>query len=239
MTGPFDKPPVLDVAGLSVLIAIPVNRDFPWQTTQSLMQTVIALTKRGVTFDVQFLTNGSQIDHVRSSLSHQFMKSKHNRLFWIDSDMSWAPEAFLRILALSTKMPIVGASYPAKSGPGCQFLIDMEGQELEANPWGCFSILGMGIGFTCVAREVMEKITAASPVARSKYLNHSEEAIAWTFKCGLDDDNVFRSEDMHFFKKCRDLGYQVWVDPSVELGHVGGKEWRGRLIDALTQKGAK
>ncbi len=32
-----------------------------------------------------------------------------------------------------------------------------------------------------------------------------------------------KSEDMHFSKLARDIGYEIWVDTSLEVGHV--KEW--------------
>ncbi len=56
------------------------------------------------------------------------------------------------------------------------------------------------------------------------------------FRTGIDADGEYRSEDMHFFKACRKLGYEVCIDPNIELGHVGGKEYRGKLMDALGKK---
>ncbi len=221
----------LDITGLRIFIACPVNRDFPWQTTRSFIETAQMLTARNVPHQFQFLTQGSQIDFDRSELAHQFLKSDYNRLFWIDSDMSWAPEDFLKIMALSTVMPIVGASYPAKKGPQTQFLVEVPRLELKANEWGCLTVYGMGLGFTCVKREVVEKLARRSPV-----FSRNDEFMRMIFRTGIDQDGLYRSEDMHFFKSCREQGYEIHVDPNIELGHVGGKEYRGKLLDALTKK---
>ena len=45
-----------------------------------------------------------------------------------------------------------------------------------------------------------------------------------------------RTEDIAFFDDLRDEGFTIWCDPSIELGHVGEKEWRGRFADALKTK---
>ncbi len=219
----------LSISGLSVMIAIPVNRDFPWQTNMALVQTVCALKDRNIPFDYQLVAGGSLIDKARSELAHKFLKSEMNRLFWIDSDIAWKPEAFLRVLALTSKMPIVGAAYCAKRGPNTEFMLSIDGNRLEANEWGCLQIGGMGLGFTCVAREVIEQLAEGAKRVR----NDMGERVAMIFRTGVEGD-AYVGEDMNFFRDAAKLGYDCNVDPQIELGHVGGNEYRGRLRDALT-----
>src|ERR1041384_922734 len=102
----------LDIGDTKCFIGMPCNRDAPWQTLLSLVETVSALGWAHIHHSFQILTQGSQIDRDRSELAKEFLKSDCDRLFWIDSDMSFSADAFRRILALSTVMPIVGASYP-------------------------------------------------------------------------------------------------------------------------------
>ena len=166
-------------------------------------------------------------------LAHYFLKSDCNKLFWIDSDMNWLAESFFRLLALSTKMPIVGATYPAKRGPGAEFQLDLVSDRVEANEYGCLPVKGLGLGFTVVDRSVIETLAA-----KSRKFMEDGEAVAAIFRTGLGDDDILRSEDMHFFKDCRDNGYPVMVDPKIELGHVGSKVWKGKLIDALVKQDA-
>lgn len=226
---------VLSVEGVKPYIGIPVNRDFPWQTTLSLVEMADALARRDLYYDFQLLTQGSQIDRDRSELAKLFLESDCDRLFWIDSDMRFTPDMFLRILALSTVMPIVGASYPAKKHGTTEFLVAMDGIELEANEYGCVEVHGYGLGFCCIQREVMERCAAASP----EFLDNGKP-LKMIFRTGIDfDDGVYRSEDMHFFKLCRSLGYKVMLDPMVELTHVGCGEFKGKLIDALRPMNGK
>jgi GT2 family glycosyltransferase len=36
-------------------------------------------------------------------------------------------------------------------------------------------------------------------------------------------------EDYLFCDRARELGFEVWVDPSIELGHMGVQEYKGNF----------
>jgi hypothetical protein len=42
-----------------------------------------------------------------------------------------------------------------------------------------------------------------------------------------------QGEDMAFFADLRELGYDVWLDPTIQLGHVGNYVYRGDPVAAL------
>lgn len=48
-----------------------------------------------------------------------------------------------------------------------------------------------------------------------------------------DDGDAEIGEDMNFFQDCVDAGFPVWCDPTVRLGHEGGKVYCGALSDVL------
>ncbi len=218
----------LSLKDVSVCLAIPVNRDFPWQTTRALMKTEGILVAHGVRHTTQFLTNGSNIDKVRSSLIHECMKTGMSHIFMLDSDMSWEPEDFVRLLGIGSKLAVVGATYPAKRGPGIEFLMDLEPGDLRANEFGCLPVNGMGLGFTVCQREVFEVLAKTAPIV------HDDDGsdIPMIFRCETSE-GVYRSEDMVFFRDCRKAGFDCWVDPTIFMGHVGGYEYRGALKEAL------
>lgn len=223
----------IDIKGdLGVYIGIPVNRDFPWQTTKSLIDTVARLESERLRYTVQFIAGGSQIDHVRSFLANRFLETDHNRLFWIDSDMEWSPDQFMRLLALSMVHPIVGCTYSAKRDEEPKFQVDFD-SPLVPDRVGCIEMKGFGLGFTVCHREVIEKLAEMSP----KCTMDGKDYFPMTFRTGIGDDGVYRSEDMHFFHDCRNLGYKVMLDPMTDLGHVGCKVYRGRFFGAMKKVG--
>lgn len=217
-----------DLKNASVMIAIPVNRDLPWQTARSLMETCIRFANTGLNFDVQFVVGSSIIECARSKVADVFLKGKCQHLFMIDSDQTWTPDAAIRMLALSTKMDVVCGAYPAKHDPPT-FLLNPEDCEVETNEWGCLPLKGLGLGFTIVQRHVMEELADRAPKLT---FPDSDDSIAHIFRCDIVD-GAFRGEDMAFFADVRALGYTVWVDPTIEIGHVGAKEYRGKLTDAI------
>ncbi|HET7100404.1 MAG TPA: hypothetical protein VFJ52_04570, partial [Terriglobia bacterium] len=86
-------------------------------------------------------------------------------------------------------------------------------------------------GFTVVDRAVIAAMACTSP-----QVPLDGEGVAMIFRNGVNHEGVYVGEDMNFFRDARTRGFPVWCDPSIELGHVGRKEWRGRLRDALQRK---
>src|SRR5262245_59905496 len=106
------------LAGISVMLAMPTHRDFPAGTVAGLLDTQYACLKSGIDFGGEFGKGSSLVHHARSKIAWTFLQeTRWNRLFWIDSDMAWKADAFLRILALSTVKDVVGAVYPYKREP--------------------------------------------------------------------------------------------------------------------------
>ena len=216
------------MAGISVMLAIPVNRDLPWQTTQSLVETTIALHNRGIEFDVQFVVGSSIVEVARTKSASVFLKSNKTRLFMIDSDQAWKAADFMRLLALSTKMPVVVGAYPAKKDPPT-FMLSPEDEAATTNEYGCLPIKGIGLGFTVVRRDIIEALSERAPKV---VLPDSPDPIPHIFRCDIVD-GVFRGEDMAFFADVRSLGHTVHLDPAVSVGHVGAKNYTADVRDAM------
>lgn len=236
MSDPFAVPPKsLDIEGLSVMIAIPTHRDIHPRTVASLTQTQAALTERGVRFSIEIDHGGSVVHHGRTKMAHRFLKGDHNRLFWIDSDMDWEPKDFIRVLALSTVMDMVAGAYRAKQEPPL-FMVNLDkGQTLEANEWGCLPFKGLGLGFCCIQRDVIEAVAEVSPRKRFHNVEGSVRHVFSYDEDYIDDDEPAQGEDMGFFAKAARLGYQLWVDPTLRLGHIGPHVFSGCLRDMLEQ----
>jgi len=233
MSNPWAAPKrQFDLAGISVFLAMPSHRDLPGQTVISLLQTKTLLAEHGIPIHIELALGGSLVHHARSRLTWKFLKSKHNRLFWVDSDITWNPKDFTRLLALSTVMDIVAGAYPAKSEP-VQFLGRAFGT-IEANEHGCLPVGGIGIGFCCMTRQVLEDVSKTAP--KKRFHQEPEGPIPHTFcipRDDVDDGLGAEGEDMAFFARAKALGHQLWVDPSVELGHIGPKVYSGQLLAQL------
>ena len=229
-------PVQISMAGISVMLAMPCHRDLPVETVRSLMETQALFQAKGVGLDIQFQVGSSLVVAARSKIANEFLKSANTRLFWVDSDIKWNASDFWKLTALSAKMDVVGALYPAKRDP-LLFFVDVDDKgSVASNEYGCLPLRGYGLGFTCVHRTVIEELAEKAPKLR---FPDSPEPIPHIFR--TDELNgLFRGEDMAFFADIRATGRQVWADPTITLGHVGAKTYSGALMDhlALVTEGA-
>jgi hypothetical protein len=221
----------LSMAGIRVMLAMPTHRDIPVMTVRSLLETQDVLTQRGIPCDVEMQCGGSLVHHARTKAAWHFLQSDCTHLFWVDSDISWQAKDFLRLLAIGNQLECVSAAYPCRADP-LRFFIAHSETEFEANEYGCIPVRGLGLGFTVVQRVVVEQIAAKSP--KLIYPDIDEGPVPRIFRCDERDGHA-RGEDIAFFDDVHDLGYQVWLDPSIELGHIGAKEYRARFSDHLVK----
>lgn len=219
--------PLRDV---SVAIGMPVGKPIPYQTVSSIYATAFALGQMGVKCDLLMQICGL-VTVARDCVLDEFLKSGADKLFWIDSDMAWEPKEFLRLLALSTKHDVVAAAYPHRGGDGNLFQVNVDGMSgHKANKYGLSDVNGLGLGFCIVDRKPCELLAAKAPRVTDGW---SRREMAEVFRVDRNAAGYRRTEDIAFFDDLRELGFTVWCDPSIELGHVGEKEWRGRLSDAV------
>lgn len=214
-----------------VMIGMPIGSgSLPWPTAASLIGTVRVCDKEGVPVKVEAPMGCSVVQWARSVVVEAFLKSDCTHLFWVDSDIVWTPDDFFRLLGFGATLDVVGAAYPIKAEPG-GFIIKLFGEpgQRHVNGLGCVKILGMGIGFTLMKRAVVEKVAATKERVRDA-VNGAEYADVFR----VDRANGGpRGEDLAFFADARKLGFDVWLDPSIQLGHVGSKVYRGDVLAAL------
>lgn len=226
MSNPFKREATVALNDLSVFIGMPVHRDIPPKTTVCLVETVKHCARLSIPCVLGMVSAGNVVNG-RDEVLSMFLKSDCNRLFWIDSDMTWTINQFVRLLALSKLTPVVGATYPAKIDPRPTFFVKFASS--EKNELGLIEVEGLGLGFTIVRREVMEKLAEGKPQVMDEV---SGSVVSSVFRWDVIDGKR-RGEDMAFFSDLRELGYKVMLDPLTDLGHIGNKEYTGTIRDAL------
>ena len=82
------------------------------------------------------------------------------------------------------------------------------------------------------------KILLSDETVCAKIFRTDEIATETAKRLGADAEE--RGEDAIFFSDVRALGYKVWIDPSIKLGHVGPKIYEGSVeASMLAEKEAK
>jgi hypothetical protein len=224
----------INLDGLSVMLGMPAGRDLHPLTVKSLLGTTRLLQTMGIPYEPAMVAGCSVVQWARDEIADLFKKSSCSRLFWLDSDMVWEPEDFVRMLALSQIYDVVCATYPAKIDSQTTFYVNRDKDaKLERNEHGLIEIWGVGLGFTVVSRSVMEALYVDSPLVYDEAAGRELSAV-FRVQPKLNGDRLVRAgEDMAFFADIRDAGFKVWLDPQVDLGHIGVKKYTGSVRDAL------
>ena len=216
----------VDIRGVKVMLGMPLKDNMPKQTAFSLAKTMYECGSIGL--DARYsIGSASNNDRARDLVVDGFLESDSDKLFWLDSDMVWEPQDFFNILAFSTLVDVVLASYPAKTEGPSPFFVDME-NPTRSNELGLLKIKGAGLGFCCVDRKVVQEVADMSPTVFDGSIGRKRKKI---FRHDIKDGSD-RTEDFAFFADIMECGYDIWLAPEIELGHIGSREWRAKFADA-------
>lgn len=215
----------------------------------SLLQSFATISSEAI-FDLQFVGYDSLISRARSTLVANFLDSKHSHLMFIDADIGFAPDQFLRLI--KAEKEFAAAFYPVKfydwgqmlSRAGREPLNESalhyvgtlcEGEELKKEN-GFATAKYAGAGFQLIARSVFEKLATAYPELKYKRihvpnLGPSENRYAF-FDCMIDKESGdYLSEDYAFCKRWRDIDGKIWLDLNSKLTHVGSHDFSGSVAN--------
>ena len=211
---------------MSILISLPcygglVNE----KTTTSLFNLGKLLVRNQIEHGIMTVANESLITHGRSRIANFFVNNtEFEYLCCLDADVAFSPEDMLKLY--SYQKPIVSASYPMKTLPlrHCYELYNPV--KLCGN---LVKIGGIGMGFVLIHRSVFEKLN--KHYSELKYfpgLNNSNYPItegeyhnSYHYFAEMNKEGKYLGEDMSFFHRVSDIGYDVWMDTSIELQHIG------------------
>jgi hypothetical protein len=170
----------------------------------------------------------SVVSQARNVIADIFLKdTKAEYLFWIDSDIEWQTRDFIRIAGIG--LDIVGAVYPVKGDPP-RFML--EATSLVRDNDGLITVLGMGLGFTCVSRKVLITLARKAPTVQSGSPNGEVRSVKRIFHGAKD-----MGEDKNFFRDAINAEFEVKMCPDVILGHIGTKVYYGSFEEVLKHEG--
>ncbi len=226
----------LSLKGVRVSISMPTHRDIPPLTVASMMETGNALIKQKVPYGLDMQMNNSLVHLARSKSAHNFLKDDWTHFFCVDSDITWDCNDFLKLCMLATHpdIDVCAVTYPYKRDP-LEFHLNVEdGDDLiKSNEYGLIPANSAGLGFTIVKRKVIEAL--AEKAQRINFKEDDYKNVAAIFRSDIKDGEP-RGEDIAFFDDIRELGFKVWVDPTITLGHIGFKEYKGALSHYLEKQ---
>jgi len=202
-----------------VVFAIPCyDGKVPVEVMQSLINTLDECKRRGIRVAYVYERGNALIDACRNRLAHKFLQQEgYQKLVFIDADITWTWESMERLLVWASMYPVVSGVYCTKQNPPKFFVnpVYTECGKVVVNEYGLVRHAGLGLGFTCIDRTVFERLSKSTP----KYLDRGETYTQY-FACGIVDGRYY-GEDIWFFRKWQENGGECWLDPEIELKHIG------------------
>ena len=162
---------------------------------------------------------GASVEHGRSIMIDKFLETDCDYLFTLDADILFLEQKDVLDALISQNKPIVGGIYVYKRKPCLPVYRPLDLQktwEVEkvfpdnykfVIPKACFEVQWMGNGCKMIKREVVEAVKKIIKVPNLPMIYKDE----------------YISEDWAMDQRARELGYSVWADPSIKLGHEGKK----------------
>lgn len=189
---------------MKLLLAIPTMDFVPVQFLQSLTALERKLKDDGIWFE-ECIISGTLVYMARDKLAGKAINEGFSHVLWLDSDMVFGPN-LLEDLQMCRKQ-FVSCCYNGRR-PGYQSCIfksiDLNNVErFEEYPREPFEIEGCGFGAVLMETDIIRAIYTAYP-----------KETPFTPLPSL-------GEDIAFCFRARSLGYKLYAEPNVQLGHVG------------------
>lgn len=198
--------------------------------------TVLSLTKlveNGWRFSVH--QGDALISRVRSVAVSQWYKQTAGDVFlMVDDDIVFDIDDAEKVVALAReKRSIASAAYPVRDGSHLASASLVDGEEIAFGPGQPpKEIRWAGTGFIAVHRDVVEALIKTLPLTMVT-TPWSFWPMFMPFVYGDGVEANYLSEDWAMCERARKLGFRVWLDPSIELKHIGSFEYRVRNMQSV------
>ena len=221
-----------DLAGRSLFIALPAY-DFKvsLKLAISLAQFAQQAQQHGVSIQIGSICGCSVVSRARNLLAQDMLDSECTDLMFIDSDINFEAADIFRLMAW-TSDPSKGivAGVPRTRSTTKTYIGTLdydENGELTMNGMGLVRAKRVATAFMMVRRDVFEKLNDSHPEWRY-YDERSERTVPCIFDF-MKTDEGYIGEDYLFCDRAREEGFEVWVDPTIKLGHMGVQEYEGEF----------
>lgn len=190
---------------------------------KSLLATTNELSKQGITWawsseyasmvsDAREITlNGDNQNDIKEQRPFKGSVT-YDKLFWIDSDIMWTPDNFLKLY--ESDEDIISGAYLLASGEVTVYkkiLLPAYTYDEIKPMTEVMEVEGAGFGFMCVKQGIFESLTRPWFQSAMGTWVDPDTKEEFTFP--------ILGEDLSWCKRVGDLGYKIMFDPTVRVTH--------------------
>ena len=188
---------------MRLLIAIPVYDYMHFQFVECLTRLLRRLDADGIDYEVAY-QGGTLVYVGRDKLAKRAINQGFTHMLWLDADITFSDEILDALLFCGK--PFVSGIYHGRREPHASCIFKQIFPEIDRwqrcdYPASAFKIAGCGFGCVLISTEIIKAVfdkngTAFFPMREL-------------------------GEDLAFCKRVADCGYEIWAEPSIQLGHIG------------------
>ena len=186
---------------MKLLIAIPSHDYMHMDFVKSLLGLCRKLQEEGIEHDVR-IHGGTLVYHGRDALANAAIDGNYTDVLWLDADMVFE-DSILEDLQFSGKEFVSGIAHGRRAPHvSCLFTEIFPGiKRFTKYPSDTFKVAGCGFGCVLMKTKILKDV-------RDKHGT-----------CFFPTREL--GEDLAFCKRATELGYSIYAEPTVRLGHIG------------------
>lgn len=200
----------------------------------SLASFCVKAQEHGVQIQISNISGCSVVSRVRNLIAQDFIKSDCTELMFIDADINFNADDIFRLMAWASdpKKGIVGG-VPTARKKGKVYISTLDQDEdggIYMNSMGLVKAKRLATAFMLIRREVFEQMQEKHPELRymdDRVENPNPDKLCYSFFDFKSTPEGYIGEDYVFCDRARELGFEIWVDPTIKLGHMGVTEFEG------------
>ncbi len=200
---------------MKIFIGIPsYDPKLQSEVVHSLFKEQQIATHRGDSITLSIISGDAGIVGARNQLVTNFFDSGCEKLFFLDSDITWEAGDLLKLCHYP--LDFVGGAYRYKTQEEkypIRFLPESAKKDIS-NP-GLMEVDGLPTGFLSISKNVFEKIILKNP---NRLYEHFDSA-AYAFFQMFFKDGCLVGEDYLFCRDWQSTGGKIYLDPDIKLTH--------------------
>lgn len=190
---------------MKLLIAVPTLETVPVEFLESLSGLICHLKDEGVDFKLK-IEAGTLVYFARENLARYAIANHFSHILWLDSDMVFDDE-IVEDLQFSGKEFVTGIAHSRRPPfSSCLFTEIFPGVEKWKGdyPRDTFKVAACGMACVLMSVDVLDKV---------------RETFGTMFQPMTNP--ITYGEDVAFCWRASQVGYSIYAEPGVKVGHVG------------------
>jgi len=174
--------------------------------SSSLANSAILLNNNGYTLDHLYVNGEAIVQSARNKLFFNAYHKDYDCVVWIDSDIEWNPKDLLKLV--SSPLDVIGATYRRKTMK--EMYVAKVSNLISGD---VIEVDGIGFGFLKMSRKVIDSLWNTN-----ESYEDDKSLCKNVFEVVVKDGQMY-SEDYVACKKIKDLGFNIYLDKTINLSH--------------------